>query len=228
MELLSFKLSRDELNQRLGKGLPPGSIVLIEGGHGEGKSVLCQRIAYGFLNNQHSVAIVSTQHTVKDFIKQMYSLEYPVMKFLVKGTLLYISVYPLVSETKPHFDFLDKFMRAKAIFEMEVIFVDTLSALIKYNSDETKIVDFMSFLKRLTGYGKIVVLCCEPEDINISTQLRSIADIYITTKSKVMGTDIKHLIIVNKYNGAMAPFAGIIGFRIEPNIGFVIEISSVS
>jgi flagellar protein FlaH len=230
MELLSFQLSRDELNQRLGRGIPSGSIVLIEGAHGGGKSVVCQRLAYGFLNNNHSTTIVSTQHTTRDFIKQMYSLDYSVMKFMVEGTLLYIPIYPLVSEIKLQDEFLEKLMGAKALFEKEIVLIDTISSLIKYSVDANKTIDLISFLKRLTGIGKVIILSLDPGEMDesISSQLRSISDISITVKSKVIGGDLKYSIIVNKYNGALAPFARIIGFRIEPRIGFVVEISSLT
>ena len=38
---------RDRLNKELGGGIPPGSIVLVEGDYGAGKSAMSQRFAYG-------------------------------------------------------------------------------------------------------------------------------------------------------------------------------------
>ncbi len=230
MNPVSFQLSRDELNQRFGEGIPKGSIVIVEGGHGKGKSVICQRMAYGFLSNNHTITIVSTQHSTTDFIKQMYSIDYPVMKFMIRGALLYIPVYPLVSETTQPYDFLEKLMGAKALFESEIVVIDALSRLIKYSADEYKTMDLISFFKRLTGTGKIIVLCIEPEEMDdaILVQLHSISDISVAVESKIIGGDVKCSVIINKYNGALAPFAKITGFRIEPGIGFVTEISSIS
>lgn len=230
-EILSFQLARDEFHRKLGGGLPKGSLVLIEGEHGSGKSVVLQRMAYGFLNNNHSVTIISTQQTTRDFIYQMFSLDYGVLTFLVNGSLLYIPVYPLMSETKPRDDFLDKLMGAKALFEKDVVFIDTLSSLIKNSTtDEDKVIDLISFFKRLTGVGKTIILTMDEGqlDENIMEMFRACSTVYLTVKYRILGSDVKHYIMVNKYLGASQQFSRIIGFRVEPKIGFVVEITSVA
>ena len=55
MELARIDLSRDDLDKRIGGGIPHGSLVVIEWEESTGKSVLCQRLAYGFLQNRYSV-----------------------------------------------------------------------------------------------------------------------------------------------------------------------------
>ncbi|MFA4935746.1 MAG: ATPase domain-containing protein, partial [Candidatus Methanoperedens sp.] len=68
----SFELGGDELCKKLGEGFPSGSIAIIEGGSGSGKSTVCQRIAYGLMESGTSVTYISTQLTTKGFINQMY------------------------------------------------------------------------------------------------------------------------------------------------------------
>jgi len=58
----------------LGGGFPKGSLIMIDGASGSGKSALCQRFSYGLLDNKNTVTYVSTQLTTQNFIRQMKSL----------------------------------------------------------------------------------------------------------------------------------------------------------
>jgi len=229
-ELRSFYLERDEFNRKLGDGFPPGSLVVIEGGSGSGKSTICQRISYGMIENKTTVTIISTQQTTKGFINQMYSLDYPIANHLLKGNLLYIPVIPLVQAAKTRTDFLQRLMTAKELFEKDVIIIDTISALIKYSADAEKTLDLMSFFKKLNGIGKIIIVTLEPDqlDENIMSVFHSSCDIYMSLQVKAVGNEIKRTMIINKFTGAKGQVTQMIGFRIEPGTGLVIEISAVA
>jgi Predicted ATPases involved in biogenesis of archaeal flagella len=47
VEYINIYLDRDEFSNRIGGGIPKGSIFIIEGENGTGKSIVCQRILYG-------------------------------------------------------------------------------------------------------------------------------------------------------------------------------------
>ncbi|MFH1447960.1 MAG: ATPase domain-containing protein [Candidatus Micrarchaeota archaeon] len=228
--LQAFKLQRDELDKRLGGGIPTGSLILIDGDHGSGKSVLLQRMVYGFLEKGHSVTFLSSQFTTRDFISQMYSLNYPILPSLAANKLLFISIYPLISESKRGDFFFRKLMETRDLYRNEILVVDALSSLIKYNKDNQKLSDLIAFFKRITGTGKTIALTVNTEDLtpDATEILRSSAHIYITTKRKAIGDSIKLSIVVNKYLSAQNPYTTVTNFRIVPKIGFVIEISSVA
>lgn len=228
--LQMFRIPRDELDKKLGGGFPTGSLVLIDGEHGSGKSVLLQRIAYGLLENGHSVTFLSTQLTTRDFVNQMYSLNFPILPYLASNKLLFISVYPLISEAKQGDFFFTKLMETKDLYKSDVLIIDTLSSVIKYNKDNQKVTDLIAFFKRITGTGKTIALSVNTNDLNEDTLsvLRSSAHIYISTKQKTVGDKIKQSIVVNKYLSAQEPYTTITNFRIVPKIGFIIEISSVA
>jgi flagellar protein FlaH len=228
--LQQFKIPRDELDKKLGGGFPNGSLVLIDGEHGSGKSVLLQRLIYGLLENGHSVTYLSTQLTTRDFISQMYSLNFPVLPYLASNKILFISIYPLISETKHGDFFFTKLMETRDLYNNDVLVVDTLSSVIKYNKDNQKLSDLIGFFKRITGMGKTIALAVNSNDLDEDTlsMLRSSAHIYISTKQKTLGDKIKQSIVVNKYLSAQQPYTTITNFRIVPKIGFIIEISSIS
>lgn len=226
----AFGLKRDEFNKKLGGGYPAGSIVLLEGGNGAGKSAISQRLVFGLIENETSVTYVSTQLTTKGFIQQMYSIDYPIATHLLKGSLLYIPVIPLMQSAKKRIDFLQRLMSAEQLFENDVIVIDTLSALIKSSADSEKVLDLISFFKKISGMGKIIIITLDSDQLSedITQTLHSSADVYLTLKTKAVASEIKRTIIVNKFTGAKGTVAQVIGFRIEPNVGLVVEISAVA
>lgn len=230
MAVLSFALERDEFNNKLGGGFPPGSLVLFEGGDGSGKSSICQRICYGLLNNNHSVTFISTTLTTKGFINQMYSMDYPIGLYLLRNELLYIPVLPLIKSSKARTDFIERLMSAKALFEKEVIIIDALSSLIKHSADSKKSIDLISFFKKITGTGKVIIFTMDATELDeeILSEFTSAADVYCTLKVRTLGNEIKRSIVVNRFTGAKSPVGSIIGFRIEPKVGLVVEIASIS
>ncbi|MCG7849557.1 MAG: ATPase [ANME-2 cluster archaeon] len=230
MSVLSFEVERDEFNRRLGNGFPDGSIAFIEGDNGSGKSSISQRITYGLLENGYTVTLISTQLTTKGFINQMYSLDYPVASHLLKNNLLYIPVLPLIKSSKNRIDFIERLMNAEALFKKNVIIIDTISALIKQSADTTKGLELISFLKKITGMGKTVILTANLNELDntIYSQFISTSDIYFTLKVRPLGNEIKRTIIVNKFTGARSPVGSMVGFRIESKVGLVVEIASVA
>jgi len=230
MSVLSFEVERDEFNRRLGNGFPDGSIVFIEGDNGSGKSSISQRITFGLLENGYSVTLLSTQLTTKGFINQMYSLDYPVASHLLKNNLLYIPVLPLIKSSKNRIDFIERLMTAEALFKKNVIIIDTISSLIKQSADTTKGLELISFLKKITGMGKTVILTSNLNELDstIYSQFISTSDIYFSLKVRPLGNEIKRTIVVNKFTGARSPVGSMVGFRIEPKVGLVVEIASVA
>ncbi|MBN2488044.1 MAG: ATPase [Methanosarcinaceae archaeon] len=229
-DICSFEIPRDEYNRKLGGGFPTGSLVVMEGGSGGGKSTICQRYTYGFLENKTSVTLISTQQTTKGFINQMYALDYPIASYLLNGSLLYIPVIPLVQAAKSRIDFIERLMGGQELFDNDVIIIDTISSLIKYSVDTEKSLDLISFFKKLNGMGKIIILTIEPTQLSedVTSMFRSSCDIYITLKIKPMANEVKRTVIVNKFTGAKGPVGQMIGFRIEPKVGLVVEIAAVS
>jgi|Deesub1362A_J573_1020465.scaffolds.fasta_scaffold00380_21 flagellar protein FlaH len=228
--LHKFAIKRDEFERRLGGGIPSGSIMLIEGGYGAGKSVICQRMSYGFIENKHSVTYISSQLTTKNFINQMHALDYPIAKALFERRLIFIPLFPLIQSPKPRYDFPERLMTAKQLFETEVIVIDSFSTFISSIDDGKKIIQLMSFFKKLSGLNKTIILTANPAELNEEALsiLRSSADVYLELSTRILGGDVKHMIEVKKFVGARGSFGSIIGFRVEPKIGFVVEITSVA
>ncbi|MDO9517447.1 MAG: ATPase, partial [Methanosarcinaceae archaeon] len=107
--------------------------------------------------------------------------------------------------------------------------IDTISSLIKYSVDNEKSLELVSFFKKLNGMGKIIILTVEPSQLSedITSMFRSSCDIYISLIVKPMANEVKRTVVVNKFTGAKGPVGQMIGFRIEPKVGLVVEIAAV-
>ena len=229
-KIYSFILERDGLDRNLGGGFPEASIIFIEGESGAGKSIICQRLTYGLLNNKASVTFISTQQTTKGFINQMYSLEYPIANFLLNKDLLFIPVVPLVKAARSRLDFVERLISAEGLYENDIIIIDTISSLIKYDVDPMKGLELIDFFKKVSSIGKIIIMTADADSLEeeVSSVFKSTCDVYLELKSKDMMGDIKRSIRVNKFIGAPGSVKNIVGFRVEPKIGLVIDISAVS
>ncbi len=226
-DLFNIHLDQDELAVKLGNGIPRGSTMLIEGAEGSGRSALCQRILYGLLNNGHSATFVSTELTLRDFIDQMYSLEYRIGDSLIDGNLQYFPVYPLIGHSRSRGDFLDKLTASPQLYSRDVLFIDSLTTLTKDSLTEARCVGLMGFLKKQMKLGKTVIMTAD-EGCRAIEPLRQAADIYLSIKMRPSGQEIVRTVHTIRYQRARHRVDDVMRIRIEPGIGLVIEITEVS
>lgn len=233
-------LERDELQDRLGGGLPKGALVVIEGEFGTGKSIILERLLYGLLKNNARVTVVSTELTTLHFIEQMHSLDYPIEEYIFNRSLLFLPVYPVLGFRGKKTDLMDRLLNAKKMYESDVIAIDAFSSLVKdwtratRDMDEQvkvqRIEDALYLFKLLNNRGKTVILTLQPGDIpdDISAGLKAAADVYLTLKLESVAGTVSRFIFTRRFERAEKPVADIVPFRVEPKTGLVVEIKSVS
>lgn len=225
--VFSMHLERDEFNIKMGGGIPIGSLMLIEGPEGSGRSVLCQRLIYGFLKNDHSVTYISTEMTVRSFIDQMYSLDYQIADDMLAQRVRFVPVYPMIGATKSRHDFLARLMACNALYESDIVVIDSLSSLIEASVDGESCLALLGFLKKVASQGKIIVFTSEPGDAEI-TPLRLASDIYFSLQTKISSDGMQRMLQVRRFSRARQRVQDVIAFRIEPMVGLVIELTEVS
>lgn len=229
-EQYKFEIERDGLHRNLGAGFPKGSVGLLEGKYGAGKSAILQRLTYGFLKNGVTVTYISTELTTKGFIEQMKSLDYPITPYLLNRDLLYVPVFPLIGEAVPRQQFLDKLMDTRELYEREITIVDTFSSLVKSDLRGQRAIQVLAFFKKLAGLNRTVLLSVDPVDIDEKTMapLRTDSDIYLSISMGTIEGSTVRALNVNRFGGSLEPVGDSIGFRIEPKIGFIIDITTVA
>lgn len=211
-----------EIDEKLGGGIPVGSLCLVEGHSDAGKSVFCQHLAHGTLTSaQASVAYYTTENTVKSLITQMGSLSLYILEHFLADRL---RIYPLTFRSilkdgkKPfrvlnsHFPLLPK--------EFKLIIVDSITLLISH-SNPVAIIDFFSECKNLCDQDRSVILVAHSYafEEDILSRTRSLCDARFKFRLEQVGDRMVKLMEVLKVRGADRPTGDIVSFDIEPKIG---------
>lgn len=228
-EIFKMELKGDELHRRIGGGLPAGTIMLLEGDRGTGKSIFAQRLLYGFLMNGYRISYVSSQYTTVEYIRQMFSLGYDVVPFLIRKRLVFVSLYPLLTGVSEKKKFLSRLLGEPRLWETDVVIIDSFSSLLSREQDLGAVRNFLMYIKKLASLDKVIILTVNTEEIDKESLfiLEEAATMLVRLQLKVFGGDLKNSAIIVKYNNAKRVFQKIIPFRVEPKVGLVVEIAAV-
>jgi flagellar protein FlaH len=238
----------DRLEKELGGGLPRGSIVLIEGDYGAGKSVLSQRFTYGFCEEDVVTSLISTELGVRGFLDQMHSLSYDVVKPLLDEQVLFIPAEIDASGTltggssadSERKQLLRRLMEADTLWNADVTIIDTFDAilrndpqfeaLVRQNEERQAALEIISFFRELTTEGKTIVLTVDPSTVDEDAigPFRSIADVYLELEMVEVGNDVRRNVFVKRFAGMGEQVGDRIGFSVRSGIGIVIESRSVA
>ena len=222
---------KDGFAQRFGKVIPDGSLVFLEGKEGAGKSIFCQRFCYSFLKHGSTCSYVSTQFTIKNFLRQTASVGYDMRKPLMAGKLFFISTEVMLAETLPKSTFLEGLTTCKKLFEPEIVFIDSLSTLLNESLNEDNLVELTNFFNRLKGSGKIIMITGNPNEWSdeIHSAFQMICDIHFrVTRESMPGIGIVHNIYLEKFNGAPYRYEPRTTFSVRPGVGLTIETTGVA
>ncbi|WP_158056503.1 ATPase domain-containing protein [Halorussus halophilus] len=241
----------DRLNHELGGGIPRGSIVLIEGDYGAGKSAMSQRFSYGLCETGHSVTLLSTELTIGGFIDQMHSLSYGVEDHLLDERLLFLhadvdtgggrlTAPSNDDEEGSRKELLNRLMNAEAMWNADVIVIDTFDAilrndpmfeaLIRQNEERQAALEIISFFRDLVSQGQVIVLTVDPSTVDEEAigPFRAIADVFMELQMVEVGNDVRRNISVKRFAGMGEQVGDTIGYSVRADAGIVIESRSVA
>jgi len=219
-----IRLGQLLLDAKLGGGIPVGSLTLIEGSSSAGKSVLCQHLLFGALQDGHSVACFTSENNVRSLVTQMKSIGMEVSRHLRTGNLL---IFPL-DEPEPDED--PGTLLAAAGSKMasiprqhKVIIVDSITNLASVSEDHA-VVAFFSSCKRLCNSGKTVILVVHSFafDEKMLIRLRSLCDAHLRLSVETVGAKQVRVMDVCKVHNADQSTGNVVNFEVEPGLGMKI------
>lgn len=214
----------EELDSRLGGGIPIPSLVLIEGDHGTGKSVVIQQLAYGALKSGLKIYYITTESTIRELLLQAKRVSFDLSSYFLKGRL---KVFPVHVEgakwaksiAKYLLQVVGKFM-IETVEDWDVFIIDSFSVLAVY-ANTSSVLDFLTITKNLVSQDKLVILSVHPgalgEDIMI--RARSICDGYIRLRISEIGGMMVKIMEVIKLRGALGAVDSVIAFDVDPAFG---------
>lgn len=216
-----------ELDGRMGGGLPVGSLTLIEGSSGSGKSVLSQQIMWGALQDGFTVSAFSSENSVKSMVTQMKSIDLDVFEFLLLGKF---KIYPLELSHLGDYavEALVDVLKQETQYGRDMIVVDSYTSVIIHTTKEQTVLRFFEECKRLCaeGISVLVTLHAKAVAAELVGPIRSMCDAHINLNSAQDGQKLVKTLEVAKIRGAASGTGSIIGFDVEPGWGMrVIPIS---
>ncbi len=209
------------LEQKMGGGLPVGSLNLAVGAAGSGKSVLCEHLAYGALVGGFEVAYFTSEHTPDSLTTQMASIGLDTGTFLGDGSLQIFPVpdpvegedsAPMLSQLSLAIEQLSQ--------DSQFIVVDSITDLAG-SCSEQNVIAFFSAGRRLTNQRKTVMMSIHNYvfSSDMFSRLRNLCDGYFTLNSEqVMGRPMRTLEI-NKINTTELVTENLVSFVVEPETG---------
>lgn len=217
----------EELDRRLG-GIPFPSLILIEGDHGTGKSVLSAQIAYGFLIAGMKGYIITTEQSTYEYVKKMSEVKINLIPFFLKGQLgvapVNISRFSWNSKIakKLLYLILDFIGKIK-----DFVVIDSLTVISTFSTEE----DLMEFFRGLRVYvskGKAIVVTIHPQfPEDLQARIKSEVDVYFKLSAATIGsTRVKVLDKVKITEGIMGSDS--ISFNIDPALGIKVVPLSLS
>jgi len=227
--------SRDRVSNAVGGGFPEGSLILLEGGTGTGKSVLSSRFIYGLCEEGTDVTGVSTEHTTREYVKQMESMSYDVTRHLLKNRLTHF--HAPVDGDRP---LIRPLFEPGALWDGKVLVIDGFGDLFrndpKFGStlgtgDEDRAMErIMAKLEAPLAAGKVAIITVNPESMTDRAlrPLRGAADVYFDLQSEAVGQEIRKKALVRRFAGMKRPVDDTIGFSVQQGRGIVIESRTIA
>jgi flagellar protein FlaH len=224
-----ISLEGQELNEKLGGGIPEGTLTLIEAPNGLGKSILAQRMTYGLIENGYDVSYVSTELPVSSFMKQMNSVQYNIKEAFVDQRLKFISMFTAMGNIDLTPDLIYKILDGKTFMDSDVVIFDTLSDFL-VNKDK-EFYDNFSLLKRFKQQvleDQSLVFCVDPSTINegIHEMLQNAAEVYIEMSQVEQYGRTVNKLEIKRFNAAEGDLESNLTFKVRPNVGIVVELAS--
>jgi flagellar protein FlaH len=206
-----------DLDNKMGGGVPFGSLTLIEGDSGAGKSVLAQQMMHGSLVEGHKLSLFTSENGVKSLVKQMRSLNLDILDYLLldKLRIFPIETSRLGKDAPPT---LLKAMKTEKGRDM--IFVDSLTASIPASSDK-EVLGFFEDGKRLCADGTTVIVIIHSHGLTreLLTRIRSLCDAHLQLRTEEVGNKLVKTLEVTKVRGAEQTTGNIVSFEVEPGWG---------
>lgn len=208
-----------EIDDKMGGGIPLGSLTLIEGDSHSGKSVLAQQMTWGSLNDGFNLAFFTTENTVKSLVRQMQSLNIDILNYLLLSKL---RLYPM-EFARSKGDVLGGLLEAiikEGQEDRGMIFIDALTPCLTNTVQET-VLGFFERCKRLCSDGMTILIIIHSHAINkdFLVRITSLCDAHLRMRTEEVGNKLVKTMEVAKVRGASKNTGNIVSFEIEPGLG---------
>ncbi len=222
-----FGVIQDSLGQSMGTAIPNRALMLVCGGIGSGKSIIGQRMAFGMTANDVKVALYTTELTTRGWLEQVGSIGYYMDKRIDDGSFHLISSFGVIAEPSEESVTLLDLLDSPASKDAEVIIIDRASELMP---EEMSSIDLIRALRRFTSEGRTLILTIDPDEMDNDTlrAMKNSAEVLLDMMTAVVGGQLVRTVGVTRFLRAAGPVTERIGWKVMPEMGFIVDITAVA
>ena len=225
---LAFELETDSLSDSLGRYLPKRSLYIVTGQIGAGKSLISQRLAFGLVSNNVSTTVATTELTTRGWLEQVNSLGYPLEDAANSGDFTLLSRFGVISDEVEGNVGIEDLLASEALQTAEISIIDRASMILQHYEGTPD--QLLSRLRTFCSEERSLMLLLDPDEISAEMlrTLSSSAEVVLEMKTSEIGGGLSRILAVTRFLRAAGPVQPRIGWRVEPTMGFIVDITAVS
>ena len=221
-EFKLIKTGNEEFDVKIGGGIPYPSLILIEGGHGTGKTALSLLFLKGALDSGLSSVVFTSESRPSDYVFKASASGFPIETHYIKGKLRVFSIqYPGELNEELANTLLLRLKNGINKYSQDYDFfvIDSLSYLGAVAS-QSLLNDIVVTLRK-TSSKKGMVVTVHPDSLpkDIMTDLAASADGYFKITPAVIGGRRLKVLSIIKLRGAPPGIDTTITFDVDPAFG---------
>jgi flagellar protein FlaH len=209
-----------DIDKKMGGGLPPDTLTLVEGDPEAGKSVVVQQLMFGALKEGFRVTVFVSECSVRDFLKQMEALGMPIWDYYLVGRLNVYHVNLRVDQERAE-RILRRLLQHIEKADGNSLFIfDSVTPLL-FQFDARYVLSFLAQCKELASMGRTIMVTLHSYAINESLRFRadSIVDAHLRLKIEELGSQVVRTLEVCKIRGAVKTIGNAVSFSVETGLG---------
>jgi flagellar protein FlaH len=227
-EGFAFELETDSLSDSLGKYLPRRSLYVVFGKNGAGKSLISQRLAYGLVANNVNLSLVTTELTTRGWLEQVNSLGYSMTDDAESGNFTLLSRFGVISDEVDEVVHIEDILESESLKNSEISIIDRASSILQHY--DGSIDKLLSYLRTFCSEGRSLMLLIDPDELpeEMVRVLSASAEVVLEMRTSEVGGGLNRTLAVTRFLRAKGPVQARIGWRVEPTMGFIVDITAVS
>ena len=223
------KVGSEELDRRLG-GIPHPSIIMVEGGHGTGKTIFVGQLALGLTLSGLKGAFVSTETLTFGTLVKLREVKIDLTQAFLSGSLLFapVNVKRFDWEKTGTTALLDSLVTYISRKRLNFAILDSFT-LLASDAKEKELLEFFRRTRLLSDLGVTLIFTVHPGVFSeaLLTETRSIVDVYFRLSAVTIGgRRLKSLERIKNTGGTIG--GDVLSFDIDPALGLKVVPLSLS
>lgn len=213
----------EEVDSRLGGGIPHPSLIAIEGDNGSGKTAVALLLAQTYLRAGLSVTYFTNEGNSYSFVEKARQSGFDMMDYFVKGSLRVYTMnvgLPVTRQVSERLLSAISYVITSGRLGSSAVIIDTLSYL-SSAAPESSIKLLFEALRKASDNGMSIVVTFHPNSLPraLSEPIKATCDGYIRlSEASLGGRKLKVLTIV-KLKGLPSGAQSSITFDVDPAFG---------